>query len=547
LRSTTTTIFETTDLDGASFDYIIVGAGSAGCVLAARLTEDPDIRVAVVEAGGRDNHVWLNMPAGILNLRSSPAFDWGYYSQPIAGCANRTIQWRRGKVLGGSSSVNGMMYVRGHKLDYDRWASLGLQGWSFAECLPYFKKAEANESKLNDPYHSQSGPLGVCDARGGTPIYGSFINAAKQAGYAETADFNGEQQDGFGYFQFNIHAGRRCSTARAYMHPSTSRANLTVLIHSHTTRVLFENKRAVGVEYSQFGVRKRINAHKEVIVCAGTVNSPQLLKLSGVGPADELTRHEIDVVSDSPGVGENLQDHFDYLLEHECLTTDTFDVYHNSRIRKAWAGLQFLLSRSGPGISVPLDVGGFLKTDEALAAPDVQLQMLGALLSEDRQTPGFKIHITILRPESRGRIELGSNDPFDAPKIFPNFLACQSDRDTIRAGVRLTRKILSQPAMDAYRGRELRPGDGVVTDDDLDRNIAAHGEMDQHCVGTCAMGTQHPAVVDRHCRVFGVEGLRVVDASVMPTIIGGNTNAPTIMIAEKIADAIRGAPTASSA
>ena len=487
------------------------------------------------------------MPAGILSLRSNPAFDWGYYSQPVAGLANRTIQWRRGKVLGGSSSVNGMMYVRGHKLDYDRWANSGLQGWSFAECLPYFMKAEANESKFNDPHHSQSGPLGVSDARGGTPIYGAFINAAKQAGYSETADFNGEQQEGFGYFQFNIQAGQRCSTARAYLHPASSRPNLAVLIHAHTTRILFEKRRAAGVEYSQFGVRKRINARKEIIVCAGTVNSPQLLKLSGVGPANELTRHNIDVVCDSPGVGENLQDHFDYLLEQECLTTDTFDVYHKSRLRQAWAGLQFLLRRSGPGISVPLDVGGFLKTDESLSVPDIELQMLGALLSEDGRTPGFKIHITILRPESRGRIELGSSDPFEAPKIFPNFLACQSDRDTIRAGVRITRQILSQPAMDAYRGRELRPGEHLVSGDDLDHEIAAHGEMDQHCVGTCAMGTEKPAVVDRHCRVFGVEGLRVVDASVMPTIIGGNTNAPTIMIAEKISDAIRGGPETPSA
>ena len=511
-----------------------MGAGSAGCVLAARLTEDPSNRVALLEAGGTDDHLFITMPAGIFAMRRNRPFDWGFRSQPIPHCGDRTIEWPRGKVLGGSSSVNGMMYVRGNRHDYDQWAAMGLDGWSFAECLAYFKKAENNEAKRNDFHHSQGGPLGVADAPGGTPIYAAFVRAGEQAGFPLTDDFNGANQEGIGFFQFNIRDGERCSTARAYLRPAATRENLAAVVHAHATRVLLEDRRAVGVEFSQFGARK------EVIVSGGVINSPQLLMLSGIGPAGELTRHGIEVVCDLPGVGENLQDHFDYLVAYECLTDETFDIYDRSASRRAWAGLQYLWSRAGPGAGVPLDVGGFLKSRPDLKAPDIELQFLGALLSDEVPRDGFKVHVTNLHPESRGRVGLSSNDALAPPQIFPNFLATEGDRVTIREGVKMARKILSQPALDPYRGREVRPGAEVVSDTELDADIAAHGEMDHHAVGTCAMGTGEQGVVDHQCRVHHIDALRVVDASVMPTIVSGNTNAPTIMIAEKIADVIRG-------
>ena len=533
-------ISEIADFDGVDFDYIIVGAGSAGGVLAARLSENPANRVALLEAGGSDKHVLLNMPAGILSLRKTRPFDWGYQSQPMRHCAGRRVAWPRGKVLGGSSSINGMQYVRGNKFDYDQWAHEGLPGWEFDNCLPYFKKSENNTTRVNDPYHSQGGPITVSDARGGSPLYKAFIDAAEQAGFPRTRDFNGAQQEGFGYFQFSIQNGERASTAKGYIHPAAKRDNLIVIVNSHATRILFKNKHALGIEYSQHGKRKRLHARKEVIISAGVINSPQLLMLSGIGPAGELKKHGIDVLVDLPGVGENLHDHFDYLIAHECLTDDTFDIYNTSIMRRLWAGLRYLLWRSGPAVGVPLDVGGFLKTHPGLENPDIELQMLGALLDDHNPRSGFKIHVTLLHPQSRGKIGLSSNDPFMPPLIFPNFLSSERDRIKVREGVKSTRHILSQPALDPYRGREVQPGGHIMTDDELDTDIASHGEMDHHAVGTCAMGVGKHAVLDHKCCVKNVGALRVVDASIMPTIVSGNTNAPTIMIAEKIADLILG-------
>ena len=443
-------------------------------------------------------------------------------------------------MLGGSSSVNGMQYVRGNRGDYDQWAEMGLSGWSFEECLPYFKKAEDNQSKLNDPYHSQSGPLGVSDGAGASPLFKAFVDAAEQAGFPRTDDFNGENQEGFGYFQFSIRDGERSSTARAYIHPTSNRKNLAVIVHAHATRILFDGKRATGIEYSQIGTRKRIRARKEIILSTGVINSPHLLMSSGIGPATELVPQGIEIIAELPGVGANLQDHFDYLVAHECLTDDTFDIYNTSASRRMWAGLRYLLWRAGPGTAIPLDAGGFVKTKPTLHTPDIELQMLGALLRDEIPQGGFQVHVTNLHPESRGRIGLRSGDPLMAPLIYPNFLSTEGDRITIREGVKKTRKILRQPALDRFRGREVQPGEDIVTDTELDRDIAAQGEMDHHAVGTCAMGRDHQAVLDHLCRVRNVEALRVVDASIMPTIVSGNTNAPTIMIAEKMADAIRG-------
>ena len=531
------------------FDYVIVGAGSAGCVLAARLSESGDNRVALLEAGGKDNYILITMPAGVGEIRRAKRFDWDYLTEPVPNLRDRRISWPRGKVLGGSSSINGMIYVRGNRSDYDGWASLQLRGWSYAECLPYFKRLESNPIESTS-YHSKTGPVGVSNASSGLPVYDALVEAGVQAGYPRTSDFNGEQQEGVGLFQYSVKDGERCSTARAYLRPAAGRRNLETLVEAQATRVLFEGKRAVGVEYVQRGERKQLRALKEVIVSGGTVNSPQLLKLSGIGPGEELSRFGIDVVADLPGVGENLQDHVDYHVQYECLTSDTYDKYLTSRLRMAWVGLRYLLSRTGPGSTMPVDMGGFLKTRPELESPDIELQALAAFPSNlqhravTRGGPrnGFNIHITKMRPASRGRIELKSADPFEHPAIFPNYLGEEADLITMREGIRVVRNIVSQPAMTPFRGRELRPGAHAASDAELDERIAEHCDCDYHPVGTCKMGTDAEAVVDETCRVSNVEALRVVDASIMPVITTGNTNVPTIMIAEKMSDAILGKP-----
>ena len=532
---------------GGEFDYVIVGAGSAGCVLAARLSEDGTKRVALLEAGGRDNHLFITMPAGVHPIRRDRRFDWRFETEPIPGCNGRRIEWPRGKVLGGSSSINGMIYMRGNPLDYDHWRQSGLTGWSYAECLPYFKRSEDN-AHHRDAYHGQGGPLGVSTASRVLPLSEAFIEAGVEAGHRRNPDFNGADQLGVGVLQHSIEAGRRASTARAYLHPAAGRSNLEVLVDAQAMRVCFDGRRANAVEYRQGGQVRSVAAREEVILSGGTVNSPQLLMLSGIGPGPALQALGIDMVSDLPGVGENVQDHFDFHVQYACLTDDTFDRYTTSAAHRAWAGLRYLLFRDGPASCMPVQVGAFLKTRPEIEVPDVQLQVLSAFPSSNAiRAPGsrgmrygFTIHITNMRPESRGRISLKSADPFEYPAIAPNYLATEGDRRVIREGVRLTREIVSQPAMRPYCGAEVRPGAQAVSDQDLDTKIAADGDCDFHPVGSCKMGHSDDAVVDEVCRVRGVTGLRVVDASVMPTIVTGNTNAPTIMIAEKLSDVIRG-------
>ena len=527
------------------FDYVIVGAGSAGCTLAARLTEDPSVTVALIEAGGKDNSLLIRMPAGVGGLlKQKGAYNWGFWTVPQAHMDNRRLYWPRGKGWGGSSSINGMLYVRGHASDYDQWRQMGLKGWSYEDVLPYFKKSETHTGGESE-FHGGSGPLNVSDSPMEDELYGAFIEAGKQAGYPYTPDFNGAQQEGVGPYQRTIHDGERWSTSFAFLRPALGRPNLTVISTGKVTKVLIEKGRAVGVEYArkQGGMAETVRADAEVIVCGGAVQSPQILQLSGIGKADDLRAMGIEVKADSPDVGANLQDHLDVTIVHAC-TKKITGYSKQAGIKKLGVGLNYIFRKQGPGRDNFLQAGGFLSTREGLIAPDIQLHFVNAAMLDHANTDlgedGFTIHACQLRPESKGRIGLMSADPFDDPLIDPNYLASETDRRVMRDAAKMTMDIAQQQAFDAYRGRAVLPEKAPQSDAEWDAFIRAKGETIYHPVGTVRMGSDDAAPLDDELRVRGIDRLRVVDASSMPTLVGGNTNAPTIMVAEKAADLIKG-------
>ena len=536
---------------GDRFDYVIVGAGSAGCVLANRLTEDPSVTVALLEAGGDNNKLLVNMPAGASQLfNNKNESNWAFETAPQLELGGRRLFQPRGRGWGGSSSINAMMYIRGHARDYDHWRQLGLPGWGYADVLPYFKRSQNNELG-GDAYNGEGGPLHVSRSPPGYPLQKVFIRATEQAGYPVTSDFNGYQQEGAGTYNLTIKDGVRWSTANAYLRPLVGvRANLKVISNAHAARVVVENGKATGVEYSAGPGKpiQRVNAAREVVLSAGAFQSPQLLLLSGIGPAEDLNKLGIPVVADSPDVGRNLQDHIDCGVLYECTKPITlFSLLKGHR--QTMVGIQYMLNKSGHGRTIHLHSGAFLKTRPDLDIPDIQIHFVNALMRDHgrvkAESDGFTIHTCPLRPESRGTVSLESSDPFASPLIDPKYFSAPNDIRCMRDSIRLIRTIVAQDAFKPYRGAEIAPGEAAQSDADLDKWIRATAETLYHPVGTCRMGADAKSVVDSELRVRGVGGLRVIDASVMPTLVGGNTNAPTIMIAEKLSDLMRGRPALS--
>ncbi|MGA2994072.1 GMC family oxidoreductase [Bradyrhizobium sp.] len=527
--------------DRFEFDYIIVGAGSAGCVLANRLTADGKYSVLLLEAGPEDSHLWIHIPLGYGRLFKEKAVNWMYQTEPEPGLNGRNVFQPRGKVLGGSSSINGLLYVRGQHEDYDRWRQHGNLGWGFDDVLPYFKKAE-DQTRGADEFHAVGGPLPVSDWRHADPLSAAFVDAAAEIGFPKNSDFNGATQEGAGFFQTTTKGGRRASTAVAYLRPAKARSNLHVETSALAERVLFEGRRAAGVVYRTAGIPRTARARKEILISGGAFNSPQLLQLSGVGPADLLRQHGIEVVLDAPGVGNDLQDHMQVRVVMRCSQAITLNDIVNNPFRKVLTGLRYAAFRTGPLTIAAGTSGAFFKTNPRLATPDIQVHFLP--FSTDKMGEklhpfsGFTASVCQLRPESRGSLRIKSADPADAPEIRINYLASDVDRATNVEGLKILRKILHAPALAPYVVEEIDPGDKITSDEALLAYCRARGTTIYHPTSTCRMGNDPLAVVDQRLRVRGVEGLRVIDASVMPDLVSGNTNAPVIMIAEKTSDLI---------
>ncbi len=531
------------------FDYVIVGAGSAGCVLANRLSADPTVRVAVLEAGGKDTHPLIHMPAGIVGLLppGKSKANWDYWTEPQTQLGNRRLFWPRGRVLGGSSSINGMVYIRGHASDYDRWAQLGCTGWSWDDVLPYFKKSEDSArcaAGKHDDHHGLGSPLHTEQKLFSHPLVEAFLDAAPEAGFLNTDDFNGTHMEGLGVFDTTTKNGSRWSAAKAYLTPVKNRPNLSIITHAQAEKIIFDKQRASGIAYISKGKHHTINARREIILCGGAVNSPQLLMLSGIGPAAHLQSYNIPVVTCADEVGKNLQDHLDHLLQWTITAPVSLNRYglfpHNIT-----AGIQWALTSSGAGTYAPTVVGAFLKTRPELVAPDIQLHFIAGFGLphgiEDKaraKQHGYSIHMCQLRPESRGSITLKSAKAMDAPAIDPSYLSASEDIETVLAGIDITKRIGNASVFTKLGAQQAWPTQAMQSRDTLIEGIKAWAETIYHPVGTCRMGSDDRSVVDVRLRVRGVESLRVVDASVMPKLISGNTNAPTIMIAEKASDMI---------
>lgn len=534
-----------------SYDYIVVGAGSAGCVLANRLSEDGRYSVLLLEYGGSDRSIYIQMPTALSIPMNMPRFNWGYQSEPEPQLNGRRLQTPRGKVLGGSSSINGMVYVRGNPLDFERWEEEGAQGWSYRHVLPYFRRAETRAEGGNE-YRGDAGPLQTTYGKLDNPLHGAWLAAAREAGYPLSADLNGFQQEGFGRLDMTVGAGRRSSTANAYLRPALSRANLTVHTRALATMVDFTERRASAIHYRHGDAQRLARARREIILSAGPINSPQLLKLSGIGPPAELAQHGIALVHALPGVGENLQDHLEFYFQVASRQPITLYSTQNPW-SKFLIGLRWLLRKDGLGASNHFETGGFIRSRAGIRYPDLQYHFLPMAVSYDGKSlateHGFQAHVGPMRSKSRGTVTLHSADPLDPPRIRFNYLSHPDDWTEMRACVRLTRELFSQAVFAPYRGREIQPGAETVSDAQIDEFIRQHVETAYHPSGTCRMGavSDPMSVVDPEGRVIGTEALRVVDSSIMPSITTGNLNAPTIMLAEKLADAILGkAPLAPS-
>ena len=529
------------------FDYIIIGGGSAGCVLAARLSENPDINVALLEAGPVDRSVLIHCPAGLALLAKTGQTNWQFDTEPQAGLNGRTGYQPRGKVLGGSSSINAMVYTRGHRADYDHWAAQGNPGWSYDEVLPYFKRAEHNERGA-DAFHGSGGPLNVMDLISPNPVAPLFVQAGLEAGFAHNPDFNGERQEGVGLYQVTHKNGERYSAAKAYLTPNLARPNLQVFTNAHTTRILLERKRAVGVEFHQGGQVKQLRAAREVLLCAGALQSPQILMLSGVGPHAHLLENGIATLHDLPGVGQNLHDHVDVVqVVHAPQAKALFGLSLTGMARVVQGVFEWRRHRTGLLTSNFAEAGGFIKSQTSEPIPDLQLHfVVGKLVDHGRTTPlghGYSCHVCLLRPRSRGSVQLASKDPLAPPLIDPNFLSDRDDMERLLRGFKLMRHILSQAALAPLHGKELVASARARTDVEIEHYIRDHADTIYHPVGSCRMGNGPLDVVNAQLRVRGIDALRVVDASIMPRVVGGNTHAPVVMIAEKAADMIKAAQT----